>query len=61
MMLLTFIILLYHLYRYIQMLLKKPIEQPTTGPNTTTNPSYNLKPTSSNASVAIKLVEAIIT
>jgi hypothetical protein len=60
MMLLTFIILLYRLYRYIQMLLKKPIEQPTTGPNTT-NPSYNIKPASSNASVAIKLVEAIIT
>jgi len=41
------------------MLVQKPQEQPTTGPNTTI-PSFNSKPSGSNASVAINLVDSII-
>ena len=54
----TFHIIL--LYRYIQMLVQKPYEQPTTGPNTTV-PSFNRKQTKSNSSTIINLVETIVT
>ena len=41
------------------MLLDKPQDQPTTGPNTTL-PSYSLKPSYPNSTTSINLVECII-